>query len=81
MESGEILRRANEIASPHGLRAEFLGSDLFSVGVGGDERSYTRVVNLIGTDPGDEVLAKISREISNTLPINRVTFEITGLPE
>lgn len=81
VEKDEILRKANEIASPFGLRAEFLADDLFSVGVGGDERSYTQVINLIGYHPGDEILAKISRDISNTLPINRVTIDITDLLE
>lgn len=71
----EILARANEIVSPYGLEAEIL-EDIFSVGVGGDDRTYTPVINLKGPFPGYEVLAKLSTEISNVLPINRVTFEL-----
>ncbi len=74
MEHEEIVRRANEIVAPYGLQAEILG-DIHSVGVGGDHRTYTPVVNLIGTHPGDEVLARLSTEIGNKLPINRITFQ------
>ncbi len=72
----ETLKMANEIVAPHGLRAEFLG-DVHSVGVGGDCRSYTRVIVLVGPYPGEEILASLSTKISNTTRINRVTFELT----
>ncbi len=75
MKEKEILRKANEIVAPYGLRAEIF-PDLLSVGVQGDNRTYTPIINLIGPHPGNEVLSKLSTEISNTLPINRVTIQI-----
>ena len=76
MKKRELLKAANKIASPHELSAEILFG-IRSVGVGGDERSYTPVINLRGVFPGYDVLATISNEISNTLGIGRVTFELT----
>lgn len=75
MSDKEILRIANEIANPHGLKAEFL-EDAFSVGVGGDERSYTRATCLVGEMPEDSVLRTISSAITNRTPVNRVTIEL-----
>ncbi len=75
MNDQEILQKANELVAPYGLRAEIF-PDLFSVGVQGDGRTYTPIINLIGPHPGDEVLKKLSTEISNTLPVNRVTIQI-----
>ncbi len=75
----EILRVAKEIAAPHGLAAE-LFPGIQSVGVGGDERTYSPVVNLVGPFPGLETLDLISREISGRTPVNRVTFQITAKP-
>ena len=77
MQKEEILARANEITAPYELRAEIF-EDIMSVGVGGDERTYTQVINLIGSFPGYKILAKISSEISNVLPINRVTFQLAS---
>ncbi len=71
----EVLKVANEIVSPYGLRAEFLG-DAYSVGVGGDSRSYTRVIVLIGSHPRNEILASLSTEIGNRTGINRITIEL-----
>ncbi|MEK7150646.1 MAG: hypothetical protein AAB783_00400 [Patescibacteria group bacterium] len=71
----EILARANEIAQRYGLSVE-IPEGIQSVGVGGDERTYTPIVFLIGPFPGWEVIEKISSEISSTLPINRVTYQI-----
>ncbi|TSC70583.1 MAG: hypothetical protein G01um101470_817 [Parcubacteria group bacterium Gr01-1014_70] len=76
MTNEELLAKVNEIVSPHGLRAEIF-KDIYSVGVGGDERTYTLVANLIGPFSNWELLGDLSREISNTLPINRVTYQIT----
>ena len=75
MTDEEILEKANAIVASHDLMAEFLG-DAHSVGVGGDNRTYTRVICLVGPFPGWDVLAQLSTEISNTLPINRVTYEM-----
>lgn len=74
MTTEEIVERVNVIVTPYGLEAEIL-EGINSVGVGGDNRTYTPVICLRGEFPGWEVLAKLSTEISNTLPINRVTFE------
>jgi len=77
MTDSEVLKVVGEIVNPHSLRAEFLGGeDVKSVGVGGDSRSYTRVIVLIGPHPGDEILASVATEISNRTGINRVTFEL-----
>lgn len=76
MTKTEILVRANEIVSPHGLRAEIF-EGINSVGVGGDNRTYTPVINLVGVYSDWEILGALAREIANTLPINRVTYEIT----
>ena len=75
MDKRELLEKANRIVSPYGLRAEIF-EDILSVGVGGDERSYMPVINIIGKFPGYKNLSKISSEITNVLPVNRVTFQI-----
>lgn len=83
MENSEILRIANEIVGPHGLRAEFLGNpdEVRSVGVGGDFRTYTPILVLIGLrPPNDEMLAQVSTEISNRTTVNRVTFQLRSVP-
>lgn len=80
MEKEEILRRANKIVAPFRLKAEILGG-INSVGVGGDSRSYTPVINLIGPHPGDDILVNISNRLGNELPINRVTFQIAVKPK
>lgn len=78
MNDSEILDIVNGISIPHGLRASFLGDDsAMSVGVGGDNRSYTRIIVLEGSFPGHELLADISTKISNLTGVNRVTFHIT----
>ncbi len=74
----EMLIIANEIANPHGLKAEFL-PDIRRVGVGGDNRTYTPVVVLVGPPPLHEVLSEISTEISNRTGIMGVTYDITSL--
>lgn len=76
-EEQELLRKANELVAPYRLKAEFLGDDVHSVGVQGDQRTYTRVINLIGEYPGADVLRKVSSEISGILRINRTTIEIS----
>jgi len=68
-----LVAAGNIIANPFGLEAEIF--DAFSVGVGGDIRTYTPIMNVRGVFPGHDALAKISEEITSTLPINRVTFE------
>lgn len=71
----EVLLRANRIVSQYGLHAEFLAG-IYSVGVQGDERSYLPVLCLVGPMHIDNPhLPKISTELTNTLPINRVTLE------
>lgn len=75
MSEEEALEIANKIVEPHGLKAEFLG-DVHSVGVGGDCRSYTRIIVLMGPHPGNEALASLSTKISNNTGINRITFEL-----
>ena len=76
MNNEDLLRRANEIVAPYGLQAELL-PDIFSVGVQGDNRSYLPVIVLKGPFPGWDVIQKVSTEIPNTLPVNRVTYDIT----
>lgn len=75
MSEEEILRIANEIAIPYGLKAEIF-PDIFSVGVQGDGRTYTPVIVLVGLFPGHDVWDYISREISSRTSVNRVTVEI-----
>lgn len=71
----EVLLRANKIVSPYDLRAEFL-EGIYSVGVQGDERSYLPVICLVGPMRVDDSrLPEISSELTNTLPVNRVTLE------
>ena len=72
-----ILEEVAKLVTPFGLHAEIL-DDVFTVGGGGDNRSYTPVVVLVGPNPGWEVLKELSGQISNTLPINRVTYETVG---
>ena len=71
----KVLKSARKIAAEYGLDVEFLG-DAMSVGVGGDDRTYTPVLVLIGPHPGDEQLSQLSTKLTNELPVNRVTFEL-----
>lgn len=76
MDSGEILRKANEIAGRYGLKAEFVGDEpLRSVCVRGDQRGYLPVMCIIGQFPGWDTLEEISSEITNTLLVSRLMFE------
>ena len=77
MSREEILLKAEEIAAREDLKVEFL-EDVQSVGVGGDDRTYTPVLVLIGPFPGWDVLAKISTEITNTVHVNKVTYELAS---
>lgn len=77
MEDSDILRVANQIAAPHGLRAE-VPPGVKSVGVAGDSRTYKSVVVLTGRFPGHDVLASVSTEISNRTEGCRVTFEFAA---
>lgn len=71
----EVQEMVVKIANKYELRAS-VPPGIRSVGVGGDERSYTPVVVLNGSAfPGWEVLERVSNEITNTCPINRVTWE------
>lgn len=78
--SEEILKRANEICTPHNIRAEFLGENK-TVGVQGDNRTYTFVICLILYEEFKnwEILAELSNQISSELPINRITLEMACL--
>lgn len=76
----EIVEQANAIVNAvagavSGISAELL-PDAFSVGVQGDGRVYRPVLVLIGPHPGWEILGKLSDELTNTLPISRVTLEL-----
>jgi hypothetical protein len=73
----EILARANPLVAANGLQAEFLEAQ--SVGVQGDNRTYTDVMVLVGPHPGNEVLAELVSKICSSLPINRVTYELTTI--
>ena len=75
MSDEEALKIAQEIAARFSLKAELMPG-IHSVGVGGDSRTYTGVICLIGAWPGHEILAQVSREISNRTPINRVIYEL-----
>lgn len=70
----DLLTRANNIATKYHLRAELL--PVHSVGVQGDERTYRPVVVLIGPFPGWDIIEKVSSELTNTLELNRVTYQI-----
>lgn len=71
----EVLAQISRIVASHGLSAEYL-PDIFSVGVQGDDRTYSRVVVLVGPFPGWDALAELSSRISNETPVNKVTFEL-----
>lgn len=71
-----LLEDVKKIVRPHTLDAEYLGNAQ-SVGVGGDARTYTPVIVLTGPFPGWDVLRELSNLISNTTPINRVTYDFT----
>lgn len=79
MHLAEIVKRANSVSSPWGFRAEIF-ENAFSVGVGGDERTYLPALCLNGPFIGWEKLEEIAREICNTLPVNRVVYDLSGLP-
>lgn len=80
MTNEEILAKANEIATRHGLSVEFLGN-IQSVGVQGDNRTYTPVLVLVGLFPGWEIIEAVSTEITNTVDVNRVTYELARKKE
>lgn len=71
----EVLEVANEIVRPRGLKAEFF-KDVYSVGVGGDFRTYTKVIVLVGPYPGNDTLSSLSTKIGNMTGINRITIEL-----
>ena len=75
----KITAAIDVIVSPYGLKAEVL-PDILSVGVQGDERTYLPVVILTGPHPGYEVLSRLSLDITNSVPINRVMFESARKP-
>lgn len=75
MEIQEIVESVDKIVSLCGLYAE-IPPNIRSVGVGGDERTYLPCVFLVGPFPGWKILAELSTEITNTLPVNRVTYEL-----
>ena len=77
MTKEQILLKAEEIAARENLKVEFLG-DVHSVGVGGDDRTYTPVLVLVGPFPGWDILEEISTEITNTVHVNRVTYELVS---
>ncbi len=77
MTEKEILEKAKDIVFGYGLSAEIL-EGAYSVGVGGDERTYMPVINIIGKFPGYKKLSKISEEITNTLNVNKVVFQLSG---
>ena len=79
-EAARHLATANEIAAPAGLTAEYLGIAR-AVGVVGDNRALTPVINLMGLFPGYDVLAEVSTRISNTIPIVKVTYEFAAREE
>jgi hypothetical protein len=74
MTEEEIVAAANVIVAPHGLQAEILGG-IKRVGVQGDERTYGPVLVLTGPYPTNEVLAEISSQLTNKLPVTGVTIE------
>ncbi len=76
MSDDEILRIANEIVAPHNLRAELFDENTQSVGGGGDHRTVSGVICLVGDQPDDDTLATLSAQISNRTPINRVTRQL-----
>ena len=71
----EIARRVTGIVARYHLLAS-VPEGIFSTGVQGDERTYTPIVMLIGKMPDYDVLEKISSEITNTMPVNRVVISI-----
>ena len=77
LERDKLLEEVQKVASKYGLKAELLPEDIFSVGVQGDFRTYLPAVVLTGTFPGWDVINQISTEITNTLPVNRVTYDIS----
>jgi GMP synthase PP-ATPase subunit len=70
----EALQLANTIVSPYGLKAEFIGENR-SVGVGGDQRTYSRVIVLTRPYLDYQTLASLATEIGNLTGINRITIE------
>jgi hypothetical protein len=69
----------------HDINAQ-VPEGVFAVGVQGDKRTYCPVVFLTyGEFPGYDHISRISTAISNTLPVNRVTLNLThkvvSLPE
>jgi hypothetical protein len=80
MTEPEMLIIANEVASRHGLVAEYLtaynGKPARKVCVVGDDRKYNPICVLKGPFPGYETLADISLEISNRADIT-CTYDIT----
>ncbi len=71
-----LISDVRKIAQEHELEADYLG-EIKSVGVMGDDRSYTPVIVLSGKFPGWDVLQQVSNKISNETLVNRVTFDFT----
>jgi GMP synthase PP-ATPase subunit len=76
MNKKEIVRQASDIAKKYNLLAE-LEIRVKSIGVQGDNRTVTPVIILSGPFPGYEKLEEVSTTITNSLPINRVIYDIS----
>jgi len=61
--------------SVQSLRVDVLDG-IQSVGVQGDNRTYTPALVLSGPFPGYALLDLISRELTSRFHVNRVTFEL-----
>jgi len=77
MSDEEIVQEANAIAAPHGLTAEIL-EGVRTVGVQGDNRTYLPAIVLRGKFPGWDAIRTVSTEITNSLSVNRVTYDVTS---
>ena len=69
------LAQANEIVAPFKLKAYFLPRAM-AVGVVGDNRAFTPVIDLRGQLPDHETLAALSTEITNIIPVIKVTVSL-----
>ncbi len=77
-EEARAITMANEILLPYGFTAEMMPENIMSRGNQGDHPSYTRVICITGPFVKTELLQKISVELTNKIPVNRIMFDFSS---
>ncbi len=80
-EEEEVVRIANTVVGPYGLKAEMMPKEHMARGAQGDEPTYTRMILLTGPKINQRLFMELSTRITNLVPVNKVLFEILDARE